>query len=247
LIPAGDADLKNKRLKMIMIIPGNLKGSALLTKASDAHTYALPGEQSQREWTVLRNHLALIRFESLQGLTSGQHAQWPWQSNKLPATEQSTHEVQVAHDAESNARFVKLFSTVSITEYSIINQDSTTSLRVTDKPDLDEENEIRRDAREAGFVLESVVSGHAQAAELAIKPPPAVARNAFQVQLTCCQCDHSRGMKFRLAAILIWSQLPCSADPFILRQGNIMMVSSLVSKVSSIPDDFDARDDSMIS
>lgn len=37
--------LKNKRLKMIMIGPGK----DLLTKASDAHTYALPGEQSQRE------------------------------------------------------------------------------------------------------------------------------------------------------------------------------------------------------
>lgn len=66
---------------MIMIGPGK----DLLTKASDAHTYALPAEQSQREWTVLRNHLALIRFEPVQGLTSGQHAQWLWQSNKLPA------------------------------------------------------------------------------------------------------------------------------------------------------------------
>lgn len=79
-------------------------------------------------------------------------------------TEQSTHEGQVAHDAESNVHFIKLFSTVSITEYSMIRT------RVHHKPDLDEENENRRDAnlREAGFVLKSVVSGHAQTAELAI-------------------------------------------------------------------------------
>jgi hypothetical protein len=44
------------------------------------------------------------------------------------------------------------------------NQDSTTSLRVTDKPDLNEENEIRRDAREAILCLKSVVSGHVQPA-----------------------------------------------------------------------------------
>ncbi|KAG2031000.1 hypothetical protein BDR03DRAFT_143348 [Suillus americanus] len=83
-------------------------------------------------------HLALTRLISMQGPTSDQHAQR--QSDKLPTTDRSTHEGQIAHGAESN--------------------DSAT--RATDKPDLGEANEARRDAREAVSGLKSV-SGPVQA------------------------------------------------------------------------------------
>ncbi|KAG2746930.1 hypothetical protein P692DRAFT_20819712 [Suillus brevipes Sb2] len=100
------------------------------------------------------------------------------------------------------------------------NQDSTTSLRVTDKPDLNEENEIRRDAREAILCLKSVVSGHVQPA-------------AFKLALAI------NGAGDPVAAVDNTTPGRCSerfsstthfAEPFILRQGSITMVSLVVSK-----------------